>query len=195
MATLMRVLGAFTTIYMILIFLRIMLTWFDAGRLGASYSVLSRITDPYLDWFRRFPALRTESMDFSPVAALAVLSVVNNVFLTIGMYGRITVGILLSMVLSSLWSAAAFVLTFFIIVLALRWLSYTLGRNSVLPLWRAVDALSKPLLYRINRIIYRDRLVDYRTALVTAAAVLLAARVLLGIAVGILSRLLGRLPF
>lgn len=195
MATLMRVLGAFTTIYMILIFLRIMLTWFDAGRLGASYSVLSRITDPYLDWFRRFPALRTESMDFSPVAALAVLSVVNNVFLTIGMYGRITVGILLSMVLSSLWSAAAFVLTFFIIVLALRWLSYTLGRNSVLPLWRAVDALSKPLLYRINRIIYRDRLVDYRTALVTAAAVLLAARVLIGIAVGILSRLLGRLPF
>lgn len=195
MATLMRLLGAFTTIYMILIFLRIMLTWFDAGRMGTSFSVLSRITDPYLDWFRRFPALRTASMDFSPVAALAVLSIVNNVFLTIGMYGRITVGILLSMVLSSLWSAAAFVLTFFIIVLALRWLSYTLGRNSVLPLWRAVDALSKPLLYRINRFIYRDRLVDYRTALVTAAAVLLAARVLLGIAVGILSRLLGRLPF
>ncbi len=195
MIILMRILGALTTIYMILTFLRVMLTWFDGPSLGRGYDLLTGVTDPYLEWFRRFPALRGDAFDFTPVAALAVLALVNNVFVTIGHFGLITVGIILSMIVSSAWSAVAFVLIFFVIVLALRFVSYLSARNSIMPLWHAVDAISRPVLYRINRWVYRDRLVSYRTGLITAIVALLALRIVGGILAAIISGFLSRLPF
>jgi hypothetical protein len=77
--------------------------------------VLCRITDPYLDWFRRFSSLRIGALDLSPLAAMAVLSVLNSVFLTLGRYGVITLGLILALILQALWSAASFILSFFII--------------------------------------------------------------------------------
>ncbi|AEJ20091.1 YggT family protein [Gracilinema caldarium] len=195
MGILMRILASCTTVYMVLLFIRIMLTWFNSPlSFNRSTELLSRITDPYLHWFRRFPQLRTEVLDFSPVAALAVLALVNNIFLTIAVYGRITLGIILSMLVTSLWSAVAFVLSFFIVILAVRFVAYILGSNNVHPIWRAIDTLSKPVLYRINRIIFRDRLVTYTTGLLTTVVVLLILRIVGGILVNLLSNLLIRLP-
>jgi YggT family protein len=180
---------------MVLLFIRIMLTWFNSPlSYNRSTELLSRITDPYLNWFRRFPQLRTEVMDFSPVAALAVLALVNNIFLTIAVYGRITLGIILSMLVTSLWSAVAFVLSFFIVILAVRFVAYILGSNNVHPIWRAIDTLSKPILYRVNRIVFRDRLVTYKTGLLTTVLVLLGLHVLGGFIINIISHLLIRLP-
>ncbi|MCA1951310.1 MAG: YggT family protein [Treponema sp.] len=196
MGILMRILASITTVYMILLFLRIMLSWFDSPlSLGRSADLISRVTDQYLNWFRRFPQLRTEQLDFSPLAALAVLALANNIFLTIAVYGRITVGIILSMLLSSIWSAVAFVVSFFIVILVVRLIAYILGSNNVHPIWRSVDALSKPLLYRVNRLIFRDRLVTYKTGILTTVIVLLAIRIAGGILVSLISNLLVRLPF
>ncbi len=195
MQIIMRLLGALTTIYTILVFLRILLTWFEGNDLGQPYRVISQMTDPYLNWFRRFKSFQTEGMDFSPLIALAVLALTNNIFLTLGNYGRITVGIILSLALSSLWSAVAFILVFFIIVLAVRLIAYIVGANSVSPLWRILDVLGKPVLYRINRIIYRDRIVTFQTGLFTAILVLLGLRILGGLVIGLLSGLLTQLPF
>jgi len=195
MGILMRILASLTTVYMILLFIRIMLTWFSSPfSLGRSTELISRITDPYLNWFHRFPQLRTEVMDFSPVAALAVLALVNNIFLTIAVYGRITLGIILSMLLTSLWSAVAFVLSFFIVILAVRFVAYVLGSNNVHPMWRAIDTLAKPVLYRVNRLVFRDRLVTYKTGILTTVLVLLVLRIAGGILVHFLSNLLIRLP-
>jgi YggT family protein len=195
MGALMRAIGALTSVYMIMVFLRVMLTWFSGVALGKPYELLSKATDPYLHWFRRFPALRTENMDFSPIVALASLSIANNIFVTIGTYGKISIGIILSMVLSSVWSAAAFLLMLFAILIGIRLISQASGRNSILPIWRAVDALIKPVLYRINRIIYKDRLVTYKTGMISAVAVLIGGRLVGGILFGIISGLLARLPF
>lgn len=195
MQIIMRLLGALTTIYTILVFLRILLTWFEGNNLGRPYAVISQMTDPYLNWFRRFKSFRTEGMDFSPLVALAVLALANNIFLTLGIYGRITVGIILSLALSSLWSAVAFILVFFIIVLAVRLIAYIVGTNSVSPLWRILDTLGKPVLYRINRIVYRNRIVTFQTGLLTAILVLLVLRILGGLVIGLLSGLLTQLPF
>ena len=195
MGALMRALGALTSVYMIMVFLRVMLTWFSGVSLGKPYEILAAATDPYLRWFRRFPVLRTESMDFSPIVALASLSIANNIFVTIGTYGKISIGIILSMVVSSVWSAGAFLLMLFAILIGVRLISQSSGRNSILPVWRAVDALIKPVLYRINRIIYKDRLVTYKTGMVSAVAVLITGRLVGGILFGIVSGLLARLPF
>jgi YggT family protein len=181
---------------MILIFIRIMLTWFSgASSYGRPLEILGRVTDPYLDWFRRFPALRMASMDLSPIAALGVLSVLNNIFVTLGRYGSISVGLILAMILQAAWSAASFILGFCIIILILRLIAYLTNRDVYGSFWRIIDNLSQPVIYRTNRIIFRKRLVNYMTGLLTAVGALVLVRIGLGIALRVLINMLARLPF
>jgi YggT family protein len=191
----MNILGGVTGIYMILITVRILLTWFRGGVYGKPYEILQNITDPYLNWFRRFSFLQTGVFDLSPIAALAVLSVLNQIFNTVASFGRISLGIILALILSALWSAASFILGFFIIVLLLRLIAYLTNRDVYYSFWRIIDVISQPVLYRINRIIFRNRLVNYLTGIISALVLLLALRVGLGIVLGkIMLPFLVRLP-
>jgi YggT family protein len=186
----MNILRGLTGVYTLLIFIRILLTWFSGARYGKPYDILCGITDPYLNWFRRFSFLQTPIFDLSPIAALAVLSLVNNIFTTIERYGRITLGIILALVLSALWSALSFLLGFFILMLVLRLFAYLTNRNIYGSFWRIIDIISQPVLYRINRIIFRNRLVNYLTGLLSSLGVLLILRIGLGI---IINRILAML--
>jgi YggT family protein len=191
----MNILGGITSLYMILIFIRIMLTWFTGASYGRAYHLLSGVTDPYLNWFRRFSFLRVANLDLSPIAALAILSVVNNIFLTLGRYGRITLGIILSMLCSVLWSAVSFILSFFIIVLALRLIAYLSNRDVYHGFWRVIDIVSQPILYRFNHLIFGRRLVRYMTGILTSLGILLILRVGLDFLVRLVLNFLARLPF
>ncbi len=191
----MRLLGSVTSLYMFLCFLRIMLTWIDGASLGRPYELLASATDPYLNWFRRFPRLRSPSFDFSPLAALALLALANNIFLTIGYFGKITLGIILSMLVSGAWSAVSFVLVFFTVIIIVRLISLVIGRESILPIWRLLDDISRPVLYKINRFFYKDHLVSYQRGMGTAIATLLGSLFAGGIIVRIFSGLLAKLPF
>ncbi|MDR2257638.1 MAG: YggT family protein, partial [Treponema sp.] len=71
MRIIMNLLAGLTGLYTLLIFIRIMLTWFGNVRFGRPAEILGRITDPYLDWWRRFP-LRAGFLDLSPILGLAV---------------------------------------------------------------------------------------------------------------------------
>jgi YggT family protein len=193
MRILMNILATLTNLYMILIFIRVMITWFSGMQYSRPLLLLGRITDPYLDWFRRFP-LQVANLDLSPMAALIVLSVVNSIFSTLAYYGHITLGIILAMLLSAVWSAAAFFLTLCIIILALRLLAYLTKRNTYSSVWRIVDTLSRPILYRVNRIIFRDRLTNYSTSLIIATAALLVLRIGLGLIINGVVVLLAGLP-
>jgi YggT family protein len=186
---------------MLVIFIRIILTWFSGVNYGRPVEFLRRITDPYLNWFRRFRFLRMANLDLSPIAALAALSVAHNIFVTLSDYGRITLGFILAMVVSVLWSAASFILLFLLIVLVLRFVAYLTRRNvygaysPIDAFWRVVDSLSRPVIYRINRIIFRNRLVRYHTGLLTSIAVLAALRFGLGFLAQAGAAFLSRLPF
>jgi YggT family protein len=71
-------LASFLNIYLLLIFIRILLTWFPTvDWMNQIASFLSPITDPYLNVFRSFiPPLG--GMDLSPILAIIVLQVVAN---------------------------------------------------------------------------------------------------------------------
>lgn len=195
MRLLMNILSALTGLYMLLIFIRIMLTWFSGANYGRPLEILSGITDPYLDWFRRFPALRAGFLDLSPIVAMAVLSLVNQVFSTLAQYGAIRLGIILAMVLSALWSAASFILGFFLVVLGLRLIGYLTSRdvyNSTF--WRIVDTISQPVLYRIKRVLFQRRLVHYLTGIIASMGVLLALILVLGRVIKFATVFLAELP-
>ncbi|MDR1955384.1 MAG: YggT family protein [Treponema sp.] len=168
----MNILSGVTGLYLILIAIRIMLTWFSGAQYGRPLELLSGITDPYLRWFRRFSWLRAGFLDLSPILAMAVLSLVHNLFSILARYGRIRLGMILGMVLSSLWSAVSFILGFCIVVLVLRLIAYLTNRNIVGSFWGIIHTLSQPILYRIHRILFRGRLVHYRTGILSAIGVL-----------------------
>jgi len=66
----------FLNIYMVLMFVRILLSWFpNINWYDPPFSVVSQLTDPYLNLFRSFiPPLG--GMDFSPIIAIFALQIV-----------------------------------------------------------------------------------------------------------------------
>lgn len=76
-------LANFLNIYLLLIFVRILLTWFPTITwMNQIASFLSPITDPYLNIFRSFiPPIG--GLDLSPILAILVLQVVAQLFSSI----------------------------------------------------------------------------------------------------------------
>ena len=78
-----RYVNTLITVYIILIFIRIVMSWFTRvpynPTLNAILSFVSDVTDPYLNLFRRFvPAVRLGggALDLSPMIATFVLIIV-----------------------------------------------------------------------------------------------------------------------
>ncbi|NEP04442.1 MAG: YggT family protein, partial [Okeania sp. SIO4D6] len=74
-----QTLGTFVQIYLILMFIRILLSWFpNINWYDPPFSVLSQLTDPYLNIFRSIiPPLG--GIDFSPIIAIFALQFVAQV--------------------------------------------------------------------------------------------------------------------
>lgn len=181
-------------LYSLLIIIRIIITWFSGMSHGKPVEILSRITDPYLDWWRNSLNLRLGNLDLSPIAAITVLSMLQTVFSTLSRQGRVSLGIILSVALSAIWSAASFILGFCLIIIILRFIAYITNRNTYSPFWRTIDSISQPLLYKINRLIFGNKLVNYLTGIFASAAVLVVIIIAGGFLVRLLAGFLLKMP-
>jgi YggT family protein len=195
MRFIMNVIGSLAGLYMLLIFIRVMLSWFNTASLGRPAEVLAQVTDPYLNWWRRIPVLRTGFIDLSPIAAMAALSLVQTACGIAARYGRLTVGILLAVIVQALWSVLSFVLGFFIVILILRLIAYLSNQNIYSTFWRIVDSISQPVLYRITRIFYRRRLINYLAGILFSLGILAALEIGGCLLVPWLLNVFSRLPF
>ncbi|GHU28833.1 membrane protein [Spirochaetia bacterium] len=157
--------------------------------------IIHQLTDPYLNWFRRFSFLRAGAIDFSPIAAIGVLSLVNTIVQMLARFGTIRFGLIGAVLLSILWSVLSFLCGFCAIVVALSLIAYFSGRNLYSPFWNLVESASRPILYRINRLLFRDRMVQYRTSMFIALGLSVGILVLGHFGVGLLSSMLMQLPF
>ena len=186
----MGLLAMLVGVYSLLLIIRIILTWFSNAPSGRPVQFLAAITNPYLDWWRRKLNLRAGTLDLSPIVAIAALSVAQTICSTIAKQGRISMGIILAVCLSALWSAASFILGFCTIVLVLRFIGYMCNSNMYSTFWRIIDSISQPLQYRVNRIIFGKRLVRFTTGLVVSIIALVAVWAGGGLIVGLLTGLL-----
>jgi len=195
MQVIFRVLAQALTIYSLLIVARIILTWFSLGNHGSGIvQLLSRITDPYLNWWRKRFSLRAGFMDFTPLVAMAALQVLQIIFNNIAIRGAITLGAILAILVSAAWSVVSFLLWFCIIVLGIRLIGFLLNKGMYGTLWRIVDSLAQPILYRITRIFFRNRIVNFAAGIAVSIAAILAVWLVGGFLVGIISASLFNLP-
>ena len=195
MTLVMSFLGVLVSIYMIILFFRIILTWFSWTGNSGIMNFLAAITDPYLNWFRRFSFLRAGAIDFSPLVAIGVLSLVNRIFTLLGRYGTISFGIILVLMLQVAWSAVSFIIWFLIVILVLRFIAHLAVRNSVNPFWRIIEGISQPVLFRVNRLLFKNRIVNFGTGILISVAALVILYCVLKILVMFLTRMLAGLPF
>ena len=189
------ILTALLGLYSLLIVIRIILTWFSGGDFGRPMEILAGITDPYLDWWRRRLNLRAGYLDLSPIVAMAALSVAQTICSLIAQTGRFTLGLLLAVCLSALWSAVSFLLGFCLIVLILRLIAYLINADMYGIFWRIIDSISRPLLYRVSRIIFGNRIVRFSTSIIITIFVLTALWLGGSVAIQLVSDFLFRVSF
>ncbi|QEN06094.1 YggT family protein [Thiospirochaeta perfilievii] len=142
------------TIYSLLIFIRIIFSWFDLRNSGNGIpqnkitNFLYSITDPYLNWFRRFKFLQIGMMDFSAMLAIFVLYFISNITSRIALTGTISLIYLIKLILVSVWSLVSSLVTIFIIILAIRVIFLQLNKYSLI--FQTMDGYLEPLVRRFK---------------------------------------------
>jgi YggT family protein len=192
--TVMNILASLAGFYSLLIVVRVLLSWFTALRSEKPVAMIARITDPYLDFWRRTLGLRVGVLDISPLAALASLSLIQTVCAEIAGRGRVSLGVLLAIGLSAVWSAVSVILVFSLVVLVLYGVAFLSNRNIYHPFWRIIDAVSQPLLRRTRRMLFGRRQPGEITGILASIAALALLWTGGKFAVGFLAGLLYRLP-
>jgi YggT family protein len=194
MIQLIRTLNFLISIYMMIIFARVILTWFSWLRDSQLREILARITDPYINLFRRFTFLRIGYVDLTPMAAIVTLSFVSRFLTMLAFHGRITIGITLALVLQALWGLVSVILGFLIIVLVLRLVAHLMRFSIYSPFWRIVDTISQPVIYRINSAIFKDRIARFTTSAIVSIASLGVIYLILRFLVLLVSGMLIQFP-
>jgi len=172
MQTIFSILSALIGIYSLLIFIRIILSWFGNMASGRFLDLLNKITDPYLNWWRKNFKLQISLLDFSAVAAIVSLSLLQNIFYTLSVSQQMTIGFILAQVLVSVWRIVSFIIGFFIIIIILRVIAYITNRNTYSLFWGTVNNISQPIIYRINRLIYGNKIVNYMQGMIVSLLIL-----------------------
>ncbi|MFP4329374.1 MAG: YggT family protein [Alkalispirochaetaceae bacterium] len=194
MQQIMRVLSSAISIYMIVLFVRILMSWFQGAGHGRAMEILRRVTDPYLDLFRRFDIFRFGNFDFSPVAAILTLSILNTIAIQLANAGPVTVGFVLALILSAVWSAVSFFLLFFLILTVVRLVGLLLGKDTG-HFWYVLDQILDGVVQRASRPFMRGRFISHRDGLLIFAGVDLGILLIANPLIDLVSAALLRLPF
>lgn len=179
MTDLFRFLQALVLVYLVLVALRIIVTWFGGAERGAPIELLARVTDPYLHWFRRLRFLRIGVLDFSPAAAILTLIVAGNLLQRLAASQRVTVGIVLAQVLLVIWSAASVLVVVFMIMSVARAFIAAMRWEQGGGLLNMLDHTLQPMVTFVSRRVSLGRWVMERSQTVQKVAYLSLIAVLL----------------
>ena len=129
-------------------------------------------------------------MDLSPIIAISALSVVQRIFSTLAVHGTITLGLVGAIVITAIWSIVSFLLGMCVIVLVVRLIGYLMNKEMYGTFWHIVDSISRPLMFRISRLVFRNSSVSFVTGIVVSilllGAVWLLGRILIATITGML---------
>ena len=191
--TIASIAASLLSFYSLLIWLRIVISWVRIGQNPLTHW-LGKIVDPYLNLFKPLTALRRERFDLTPLAALALLSVVQSMLRLYGTYGRLTIGMVLALILHTLWSYLASPLFWFaLILLGVRLYFCYRPSPKAITYIAMLDSMLGGLLNWVQRLFYPGRAINDRrlvtTSLIITLALYLASSALVKALVTLASRL------
>jgi len=159
------IVGSILTLYLVIIMIRVLASWFTTGVALPFMDLLARVTDPYLNFFRRFKFLQLKSLDLSPLFAFIVLLIPIQLCLTVAAYHNIWFGLVLAIFIQVIGGVIAFLFGFFAILGAIRLFGIFVKVSSLSQFWFALDHLLQPLIYPIITRLSPRRVMPYGNAL------------------------------
>lgn len=194
--TILSILAGALSLYTLLCFIYILMSWFPGARFTKFGHLLSSICEPYMNLFRKMSFLRIGNIDFSPIVSIGLLSLASAILAGIQRTGKIYIGGILETILSSLWGIASSIIGIFVILIFIRWivLLFNKGRTSYESPWNQVDMILNKMSYKIAGTISKKTM-SYQTSLLLSWIILIVALIIGHILIGILANLCNRIPF
>ncbi|MCQ2594520.1 MAG: YggT family protein [Treponemataceae bacterium] len=193
LSALLRTLSSLVTAYALLVFVRVMITWFPSAQYSKAGQFLSNLCDPFLNLFRRIRFLRFGNLDFSPALAIGVLALASSFLQRLANGQRISIGMILSALVSICWSLAHSLLQIFVLILVIRLIVTFIDSLNSSPFFSSLDNFLSPMLYGITKKFAPNRFIKYQTTLIIGIAacvvIIFAGNILFGIICGGLSAL------
>jgi len=180
--------------YLLLISLRIMLSWFAGGLNISGIHYLARVTDPFLNVFRRLHILRVGSLDFSVLIGLFLLNFLSSLFATFARVQIVSLAITLAVLLQILFNGVGSIISLFAIITFVPVIGLFVRVRAVDALWYRIDGFLQPLLVRFTRALLPRRELPYGSALAIFLTTCVLAGMLLRISLNPLLSLVLRIP-
>lgn len=190
----LRILNGVLIVYLMILSIRIILTWFKGSFQGKAGKLLKQATDPYLEIFSRITFLKQGMFDFTPLAGILVLVVALDLVNVLLVYERITIGLLFASIISALWGGLSFILLLFLVLGVVQIVSVLFSRNSESPLLRMIKLMFQPIIDLVARFLRPRRELSYNQYLYISLGLIFFIRLLGGIVLRRLIELLYTLP-
>lgn len=190
----LRMLNGVLIVYLMILSIRIILTWFKGSFQGKAGKLLKQATDPYLEIFSRITFLKQGMFDFTPLAGILVLVVALDLVNVLLVYERITIGLLFASIISALWGGLSFILLLFLVLGVVQIVSVLFSRNSESPLLRMIKLMFQPIIDLVARFLRPRRELSYNQYLYISLGLIFFIRLLGGIVLRRLIELLYTLP-
>ncbi|WP_319757512.1 YggT family protein [uncultured Sphaerochaeta sp.] len=185
--------------YSLLIWLRIILTWIRVPGQTQENPLayyIGKVVDPYLSWFRGISSLRRSHIDLTPLVALAVLSVVQSMLRFYGVYGTITIGMVVALIIQTLWSYLLSPVFWFLIILLGFRLYFCYKRSAkTISYITMLDSLVGGVLNWVQRLFYPKRTINDRQLVTTALVFFIVLYIAASFVIRFLVNFFGNLSF
>ncbi|MBN1523929.1 MAG: YggT family protein [Spirochaetales bacterium] len=154
MSVVLFFLSGVLTIYSFVIIFRIILAWFSGTEQhSGALSVLQRITDPYLNIFRRIKFLSRGAFDFSIILAILVLNILSFVLRYLATTVFFNIVTVIGAIALAVWQTVFFLLVFFAIVIIILIIITNVTRRTYSQIYFTLSAITEPFTSFIRRCI------------------------------------------
>ena len=194
--TILSLLSAIIIIYTIICLISIFMTWIPGAKFTKFGKFISSVTDPYLNIFSGRGWLRFGNIDFSPIVAIGILSLVSSILGGITATGRIYFGGILATIIGMFWSVASSLLMIFTLVIFIRWIVLIVnkGQVSTNSAWYQLDLMLQKFVYKIGNTFFKTNL-TYQKALLVSWISIAIIWFVLQLLTGFLISLCKTIPF
>ena len=169
MGALLSILSAIIIIYTVLCLISIFMTWIPGAKFTKFGKVIAKITDPYLNLFSKKGWFRIGNIDFSPILAIGILSILSTIIGGIAKTGYFSINAVFIVIIEMIWSLVSTLLTIFILLILIRWIVLLVNKGQVSSnsAWYQVDLMLQKIVYKIGNTFIRKNLTYQKALLIS----------------------------
>lgn len=192
----LSLLSAVVVIYTILCFIDIIMSWFPGLKFTGFGKFISKVCDPYLNFFSKKGLMRIGNIDFSPIISIGILSLLSSILGGITTTGTVSFGRILGSIINMIWSLGSTMLTVLFILTLVRWIVLLVknGQTDYNSGWYQVDAMIQRFCYKVSYTFTKKNM-SYQKSLLINWIVYLATLSVCSVLFRILVSLCYRIPF